>query len=87
MKKHAGSFDFILDCVSAEHDINAYLELLKPDGTLPSSARRRSRCRSRAFPALLARRRLAGSPHRRHRRDPGDARFLRRAQHHLATSK
>ena len=25
MKKHASSFDFILDCVSAEHDINAYL--------------------------------------------------------------
>src|SRR5436190_888890 len=28
MKKHAGSFDFILDCVSAEHDINAYINLL-----------------------------------------------------------
>ena len=32
--KHAGSFDFILDCVSAEHDINPYLSLLKRDGTL-----------------------------------------------------
>ncbi|MDE1155385.1 MAG: NAD(P)-dependent alcohol dehydrogenase [Acidobacteriaceae bacterium] len=29
---HAGSFDFILDCVSAEHDINPYLRLLKRDG-------------------------------------------------------
>ena len=28
------SFDFILDAVSADHDINAYLELLKLDGTL-----------------------------------------------------
>src|SRR6201987_2569068 len=28
MKKHAGSFDFILDCVSADHDINAYINLL-----------------------------------------------------------
>src|SRR5512140_985653 len=28
MEKHAGSFDFILDCVSANHDINAYLSLL-----------------------------------------------------------
>src|SRR5206468_1127287 len=28
MQKHAGSFDFILDAVSAEHDINAYLNLL-----------------------------------------------------------
>ena len=32
--KHAGSFDFILDCVSAEHDLNTYLSLLKRDGTL-----------------------------------------------------
>ena len=30
MQKHAGSFDFILDAVSAEHDINAYLNLLAP---------------------------------------------------------
>src|ERR1700732_1926963 len=34
MRKHASSFDFILDAVSAEHDINAYLNLLKLDGTL-----------------------------------------------------
>ncbi len=34
MQKHAGSFDFILDTVSAEHDINAYLNLIKLDGTL-----------------------------------------------------
>src|SRR6201995_3408770 len=34
MQKHAGSFDFILDAVSAEHDINAYLQLLRRDGTL-----------------------------------------------------
>src|SRR5437764_4828060 len=27
MKKHAGSFDFIIDTVSADHDINAYLNL------------------------------------------------------------
>ena len=47
MTKHAGSFDFILDCVSAEHDINAYLNLLKPTATSPWSVRPRSRCRSR----------------------------------------
>ncbi len=29
-----GSFDFILDAVSADHDLNAYLSLLKRDGTL-----------------------------------------------------
>jgi uncharacterized zinc-type alcohol dehydrogenase-like protein len=32
--EHANSFDFILDCVSAEHDISPYLALLKRDGTL-----------------------------------------------------
>ena len=34
MAHHAGSFDFILDCVSAPHDINAYLGLLRLDGVL-----------------------------------------------------
>src|SRR6185503_15703543 len=34
MKKHAFSFDFILDAVSAEHDINAYINLLARDGNL-----------------------------------------------------
>ncbi|QLQ26115.1 MAG: NAD(P)-dependent alcohol dehydrogenase [Dechloromonas sp.] len=34
MSKHAGSFDFILDTVSAEHDINQYLYLLRIDGNL-----------------------------------------------------
>ena len=34
MAKHAESFDFILDTVSAQHDINAYLNCLKLDGTL-----------------------------------------------------
>lgn len=34
MQKHLKSFDFILDTVSAQHDINAYLLLLKRDGNL-----------------------------------------------------
>src|SRR5204862_6280946 len=34
MKKQAGSFDFILDAVSADHDINAYINLLAIDGNL-----------------------------------------------------
>ncbi|HEV2462275.1 MAG TPA: NAD(P)-dependent alcohol dehydrogenase [Acidobacteriaceae bacterium] len=32
MKKEANSFDFILDTVSAVHDINAYVPLVKRDG-------------------------------------------------------
>src|ERR1700704_4127754 len=34
MQKHAGSLDFILDAVSADHDINAYLNLLGREGKL-----------------------------------------------------
>ena len=34
MKGHLNSFHFILDTVAAQHDINAYLVLLKRDGTL-----------------------------------------------------
>jgi alcohol dehydrogenase (NADP+) len=34
MKKHLNSFHFILDTVSAQHDINAYFLLLKRDGNL-----------------------------------------------------
>ena len=34
MNKHARSCDFIVDTVSAKHDMNAYLNLLKRDGTL-----------------------------------------------------
>jgi uncharacterized zinc-type alcohol dehydrogenase-like protein len=34
MQKHAGSFDFILDAVSAKHDINEYISLLARDGNL-----------------------------------------------------
>ena len=34
MQAHAGSFDFILDAVAAEHDINAYLRMLRRDGNI-----------------------------------------------------
>jgi uncharacterized zinc-type alcohol dehydrogenase-like protein len=34
MQKHAGSFDFILDAVAAEHDINAYINMLGIDGNI-----------------------------------------------------
>ena len=34
MAKHAGSFDFILDAVAAEHDINTYINMLTRDGNL-----------------------------------------------------
>jgi len=34
MNKHINSFDFILDTVAASHNLDAYIELLKRDGTL-----------------------------------------------------
>jgi uncharacterized zinc-type alcohol dehydrogenase-like protein len=34
MARHAGSFDFILDCVAASHDINAFINLLSRDGNI-----------------------------------------------------
>jgi len=34
MQKQAGSFNFILDAVSAEHDLNAYIQLLARDGNI-----------------------------------------------------
>src|ERR1700722_11342905 len=33
-QKHANTFNFILDTVSADHDLNQYLNLLKLDGTM-----------------------------------------------------
>ena len=34
MKKHAGSFDFLLNTVPVKHDINPYLQILKRDSTM-----------------------------------------------------
>jgi uncharacterized zinc-type alcohol dehydrogenase-like protein len=61
MQKHAGSFDFILDCVSAEHDINAYLNLLRLDGTLTLVGAPAKPLAVAAFGLIMGRRSLAGS--------------------------
>jgi alcohol dehydrogenase (NADP+) len=61
MKKHAASFDFILDTVSASHDINAYLSLLKLDGTLTLVGAPEKPVAVSAFNLILPRRNFAGS--------------------------
>jgi uncharacterized zinc-type alcohol dehydrogenase-like protein len=61
MQKHARSFDFILDCVSADHDINTYLNLLKVDGTLVLVGAPENPLPVSAFSLLVGRRSLAGS--------------------------
>jgi len=60
--KHAGSFDFILDCVSADHDINALLGLLKRDGNLCLVGAPEKPLAVAAFGLLFGRRSLSGSP-------------------------
>jgi uncharacterized zinc-type alcohol dehydrogenase-like protein len=59
--KHASSFDFILDAVSADHDVNAYLQLLKLDGTLTLVGAPEHPVPVAAFPLIMGRRRFAGS--------------------------
>ncbi len=61
MNKHAGTFDFILDTVSADHDINTYLNLLAADGTLTLVGAPEKPLSISAFALLFARRNLAGS--------------------------
>lgn len=61
MQKHAGSFDFIIDTVSSDHDINAYLNLLVTDGTLTLVGLPSNPLSVAAFGLLLGRKRLAGS--------------------------
>src|ERR1700756_2279241 len=62
MAKHAGSFDFILDAVSADHDINAYLGLLRRDGNLCLVGAPEKPLAVSAFNLLFGRRSLSGSP-------------------------
>jgi alcohol dehydrogenase (NADP+) len=61
MQKHAGSFDFILDAVSADHDLNAYLQLLKLDGTMTLVGAPGKPAALNAFNLIMRRRRIAGS--------------------------
>jgi uncharacterized zinc-type alcohol dehydrogenase-like protein len=61
MKKHANSFDFILDAVSAEHDLNAYLQLLKLDGTMTLVGAPEKPSPIYSFNLIMKRRRLSGS--------------------------
>jgi uncharacterized zinc-type alcohol dehydrogenase-like protein len=61
MRKHARTFDFILDAVAASHDINAYLNLLKLDGTLAIVGAPEQPLPVAAFNLILPRRKFTGS--------------------------
>ncbi len=61
MAEHRSSFDFILDAVSAQHDIDAYLNLLNLDGTLTLVGAPEHPLPVSAFNLILPRRNFAGS--------------------------
>jgi uncharacterized zinc-type alcohol dehydrogenase-like protein len=61
MQQHTGSFDFILDAVSADHDVNAYLNLLKRNGTLTLVGAPGNPVPVAAFALIMGRHQLAGS--------------------------
>ena len=61
MAAHAGSFDFILDTVSANHDINAYFNLLKREGNLVLVGAPEKPLAVAAFPLIMRRRSFSGS--------------------------
>src|SRR5579872_3788303 len=61
MQKHVNSFDFILDTVSADHDVNPYLNLLKRDATLVLVGAPENPQPVEPFSVIFKRRQLAGS--------------------------
>lgn len=61
MTKHADSFDFILDCVAADHDINAYINLLKRDGNITLVGAPEKPLPVAAFAIIAGRKSLSGS--------------------------
>ena len=62
MAKHAGSFDFILDAVAAEHDINAYINMLRRDGNITMVGAPEKPLSVAVFSLIFGRRSLSGSP-------------------------
>jgi len=60
-KRLAGGFDFIIDSVSAPHDYNAYLALLKVDGCMILLGVPDQPAPVSAFSLIMRRRKLAGS--------------------------
>jgi uncharacterized zinc-type alcohol dehydrogenase-like protein len=61
MQKHVGTFDFILDTIAAEHDINAYINMLGRDGNLTLVGAPEKPLAVSAFALLFGRRSLSGS--------------------------
>jgi alcohol dehydrogenase (NADP+) len=61
MQKHAGSFNFILDTIAADHDINAYINMLGRDGNITLVGAPETPLQVSAFALLFGRKSLSGS--------------------------
>ena len=61
MRRYAGKLHFVLDCVSANHDINLYLKQLRVDGTLTLVGAPEHPLPVAAFSLIPFRRSFAGS--------------------------
>lgn len=61
MQKHVNSFDFILDTIPADHDIDVYLNLLCHDGNLTLVGAPPKPLAVSAFNLIMGRRNLSGS--------------------------
>jgi uncharacterized zinc-type alcohol dehydrogenase-like protein len=61
VNKHAASFNFILDAVSAAHDVSSYLSLLKRDGTMTLVGAPEKPFPVSAFNLIMGRHSLSGS--------------------------
>ena len=61
MQAQAGSFDFILDTIAADHDINAYINMLGRDGNITLVGAPEKPLQVSAFALLFGRRSLSGS--------------------------
>jgi uncharacterized zinc-type alcohol dehydrogenase-like protein len=62
MQKHLGSIDYILDAVSADHDINAYLNMLRRDGHIVMVGAPEKPLAVSVFSLIMGRRSISGSP-------------------------
>jgi uncharacterized zinc-type alcohol dehydrogenase-like protein len=61
MQKHAGTFSFILDTIAADHDINAYINMLGRDGNITLVGAPEKPLAVSAFALLFGRKSLSGS--------------------------
>jgi uncharacterized zinc-type alcohol dehydrogenase-like protein len=61
MRSHAGTFNFILDTIAADHDINAYINMLGRDGNITLVGAPDTPLQVSAFALLFGRKSLSGS--------------------------